>query len=52
MENISHHLSGLDKLDRKRLSAVIRGTKGTITNEQAARIMDLVQANASKMRPW
>jgi predicted transcriptional regulator of viral defense system len=49
MENISHHLSGLGKLDRKRLSAVIRGTKGTITNEQAAGIMDLVQANASKL---
>jgi len=46
MENLSHHLSGLGKLDRERLSAVMRGTKGTITNEQAARIMGLDQAGA------
>lgn len=49
MENLSHDLSGLGKLDRERLSAVMRGTKGTITNEQAARIMGLGQASASKL---
>lgn len=49
MKYLCHHPSGLGKLDRERLSAVIRGTEGTITNEQAARIMDLVQADASKL---
>lgn len=41
MGNVNHHLSGLGKLDRERLSAIMRGTKGTITNEQAARITGL-----------
>ena len=49
MENLSRHLSGLGKLDRERLSAVMRGTKGTINNEQAATIMRLRQADASKL---
>lgn len=49
MENLSHLLSGLGKLDRERLSAVMRGTKGTITNEQAAGIMGLDQSDASKL---
>ncbi len=49
MDNISNHLSGLGKLDRERLSAVMRGTTGTITNEQAARVMGLGQTDASKL---
>ncbi len=49
MQNASYHLFGLGKLDRERLSAVMRGTKGTITNEQAASIMGLDQADASKL---
>jgi len=49
MENLSHLLSGLGKLDRERLSAVMRGTKGTITNEQASGIMGLDQSDASKL---
>lgn len=49
MENLNHHLSGLGKLDRERLSAVMRGTRGTITNEQAAKILELSQTNASKL---
>lgn len=49
MNNVSHYMSGLGKLDRERLSAVMRGTKGTITNEQAARLMKLDQADASKL---
>ena len=49
MDSVSHHLSGLGKLDRERLSAVMRGTKGTITNEQAARVMGLGQTDASKL---
>lgn len=49
MNNVSHHRSGLGKLDCERLSAVMRGTKGTITNDQAAKIMELDQADASKL---
>lgn len=49
MSDESNHLSGLGKLDRERLSAVMRGTKGTITNAQAAGIMELAQADASKL---
>ncbi|MFZ3223662.1 MAG: type IV toxin-antitoxin system AbiEi family antitoxin domain-containing protein [Rugosibacter sp.] len=49
MENHSHRVSGLGKLDRERLSAVLRGTKGTITNEQAAKIMTVGQPDASKL---
>lgn len=41
--------SGLGKLDRARLSAVIRGTNGTITNLQAAEILHLEQPDASKL---
>ncbi len=41
--------SGLGKLDRERLSAVVRGTKGTITNSQAAQITGLEQSEASKL---
>jgi len=46
---MSHSSSGLGKLDRERLSAVMRGTKGTITNARAANIMHLEQADASKL---
>lgn len=49
MDKLINHLSGLGKLDRERLSAVMRGTKGTVTNAQAARIMALDQADASKL---
>lgn len=41
--------SGLGKLDREHLLAVVRGTKGTITNSQAARITGLEQSEASKL---
>jgi predicted transcriptional regulator of viral defense system len=40
---------GLGKLDRERLSAILRGTQGTITNRQAAQITELSQAEASKL---
>lgn len=49
MNTANHFLSGLGKLDRERLSAVMRGTKGTISNAQAAGIMELAQADASKL---
>ena len=41
--------SGLGKLDCERLSAIVRGTKGTITNGQAAQITGLDPAEASKL---
>ena len=41
--------SGLGKLDRERLAAVMRGTKGMITNARASSIMRLAQADASKL---
>lgn len=49
MKDLCPHLSGLGKLDRERLSAVMRGMKGTITNASAADIMGLDQSNASKL---
>ena len=42
-------LTGIGKLDRERLAAVLRGTKGTISVAQAAAIMDVTQADAAKM---
>lgn len=49
MKKLICDLSGLGKLDRARLSGVVRGAKGTITNAQAARIMELDQPSASKL---
>ncbi len=49
MKPNSRHLSGLGKLDRERLSALVRGTKGTITNDQAAPIIGVSPSEASKM---
>jgi len=41
--------SGLGRLDRMRLSAVLRGTKGTVTNDEAATITGLGRIASSKM---
>ena len=46
---MNHSPAGLGKLDRERLSAVMRGTNGTISNADAASLMGLDQANASKL---
>ena len=46
---MNHSPAGLGKLDRERLSAVMRGTNGTISNADAASLMHLDQANASKL---
>jgi predicted transcriptional regulator of viral defense system len=46
-------LSGLGKLDRKQLSAVIRGTKGSISVSEAAAILQITNAQASmKLSRW
>jgi len=42
-------ISGLGKKDRKRLSAIYRETKGTISVREAAGILDIDSADASKM---
>lgn len=49
MNNLSRPSSGLGKLDRARLAALICGSKGTITNEEAARILQLPQPAVSKL---
>ena len=42
-------LSGLGKLDRERIAAVIRGTKGTISVADAAKILAVSPTDAAKM---
>jgi predicted transcriptional regulator of viral defense system len=42
-------LSGIGKTDRERLAAIIRGTKGTVSVEEAARILDVPSTDAAKM---
>jgi predicted transcriptional regulator of viral defense system len=42
-------LSGLGKTDRERLSAVLRGAKGTVSVAEAARILGVENAAAAKM---
>jgi len=42
-------ISGLGKTDRKRLSDVLRGTKGTISVQEAAGILNLSASDAAKM---
>lgn len=42
-------LAGIGKLDRARLAALIRGTKGTVTVAQAAEVLSESQTNAAKM---
>lgn len=44
-----NNVSGLGKIERGRLSEVIRGTKGTITVVEAARILDLTRPSAAKI---
>jgi predicted transcriptional regulator of viral defense system len=42
-------ISGLGKLDRQRLSETIRGTKGSISVSEAARILGISPSDAAKM---
>lgn len=42
-------MSGLGKEDRKRLSAIVRGTKGTISVKDAAGILKVTSTDAAKM---
>ena len=42
-------LTGLGKTDRGRMAAIIRGTKGTVSVEDAAKILDVASTDAAKM---
>ncbi|MSM38693.1 MAG: hypothetical protein GJT30_03595 [Geobacter sp.] len=42
-------LTGIGKLDRERLAALLRGTKGTVSVEQAGAILGVTQTDAAKM---
>jgi len=42
-------LAGIGKTDRERMAAIIRGTKGTVSVEDAARILDVGTTDAAKM---
>lgn len=42
-------LAGIGKTDRERMAAIIRGTKGTVSVEDAARILDVSSTDAAKM---
>jgi predicted transcriptional regulator of viral defense system len=42
-------LTGIGKTDRERMAAIIRGTKGTVSVGDAARILNVVSTDAAKM---
>jgi predicted transcriptional regulator of viral defense system len=42
-------LTGIGKTDRERMAAIIRGTKGTVSVQDAARILDVTSTDAAKM---
>ena len=42
-------LAGIGKTDRERVAAIIRGTKGTISVAEAARILNVTSTDAAKM---
>jgi predicted transcriptional regulator of viral defense system len=42
-------LAGIGKTDRERMAAIIRRTKGTISVEEAAEILDVASTDAAKM---
>jgi len=42
-------LTGIGKTDRERMAAIIRGTKGTVSVGEAARILSVASTDAAKM---
>lgn len=42
-------LAGIGKTDRERIATILRGTKGTISVDEAGRILDVASMNAAKM---
>ena len=49
LESTMEALTGLGKVDRERIAAIIRGTKGTISVTEAAEILGVLPTNAAKM---
>ncbi len=42
-------LAGIGKIDRERMAAILRATKGTISVDEAAAILDVTNSDAAKM---
>lgn len=42
-------LTGIGKTDRERIAAILRGTKGTVSVDEAARILKVTSTDAAKM---
>ena len=42
-------LTGIGKTDRERIAAIIRGTKGTVSVGEVARILNVASTDAAKM---
>ncbi|NOX34730.1 MAG: hypothetical protein GXP56_13540 [Deltaproteobacteria bacterium] len=42
-------LEGIGTIDRERMAAVIRGTKGTVSVNEASQILDVISTDAAKM---
>ena len=42
-------LTGIGKTDRERMAAILRGTKGTVSVEEAAKILNVASTDAAKM---
>jgi len=42
-------LTGIGKTDRERMAAIIRGTKGTVSVGEAARVLNVASTDAAKM---
>jgi len=49
VEYTMNALTGIGKIDRKRIAAIIRGTKGTISVDEAAGILNVASTDAAKM---
>lgn len=48
-KDIMDILAGIGKADRERMAAILRATRGTISVEEAAGILDIPSTNAAKM---
>jgi len=42
-------LTGIGKTDRERMAAIIRGTKGTVSVGEAARVLNVASTDAAKI---
>lgn len=49
MEYSMRSLEGIGTVDRERMAAVIRGTKGTVSVDEASQILEMVSTDAPKI---